>query len=75
MKNITSYFLTDIILPKEKEKFEPDEQSQQLISKEWNIRLLYNIGYGGFSIVKLVYNMEEKEYYACKIVILFYITI
>ena len=69
IKNLT--IITDVILPKEKEKFEPDEQSQQLIDKEWNIKLLYNIGYGGFSIVKLAYNPKEEEYYACKIVIIF----
>ena len=62
-----------ITLPVEKEKYEPDEETIKLLSKKWNINILSNIGYGGFSIVKLVHNEKTNQYYACKIVKIFYI--
>ena len=62
-----------ITLPSEKEKYEPDEDTIKLLSKKWNINILSNIGYGGFSIVKLVHNENTNQYYACKIVKIYYI--
>ena len=62
-----------ITLPVEKEKYEPDEETIKLLSKKWNINILSNIGYGGFSIVKLVHNEKTNQYYSCKIVKIFYI--
>ena len=62
-----------ITIPVEKEKYEPDEETIKLLSKKWNINILSNIGYGGFSIVKLVHNEKTNQYYACKIVKIYYI--
>ena len=62
-----------ITLPAEKEKYEPDDATIKLLSKKWNINILSNIGYGGFSIVKLVHNENTNQYYACKIVKIYYI--
>ena len=62
-----------ITLPVEKEKYEPDEETIKLLSKKWNINILSNIGYGGFSIVKLVHNEKTNQYLACKIVKIYYI--
>jgi hypothetical protein len=62
-----------ITLPKEKEKYEPDESTIKSLSEKWNIKILNNIGFGGFSIVKLVYSESAKRYYACKVVKINYI--
>ena len=61
-----------ITIPKEKEKYEPDAATIKALSEKWNINILPNIGYGGFSMVKLVQNRSTNEYYACKVVIIFY---
>ena len=61
-----------ITIPKEKEKYEPDADTIKTLSEKWNINILPNIGYGGFSMVKLVQNRNTNEYYACKVVIIFY---
>ncbi len=58
-----------INIPKDKEKYEPDEKSLKLLSDKWKIKILKNIGFGGFSLVKLVYSENTNKYYACKIVI------
>ena len=57
-----------INIPKDKEKYEPDEKSLKLLSDKWKIKILKNIGFGGFSLVKLVYSENTHKYYACKIV-------
>lgn len=57
-----------ICLPKEKEKFEPDNNTLKSLLDQWNIKLLDNIGFGGFSIVKLAIDEKKNEHYACKIV-------
>ena len=59
-----------ITIPKDKEKYEPDEKSLKLLSDKWKIKILNNIGFGGFSLVKLVYSENTNKYYACKIVII-----
>ena len=64
-----------ILIPKEKEKYEPDTETLQLLAEKWKIKILNNIGFGGFSIVKLVYSEENKQYYACKIVNILYYNI
>lgn len=38
------------------------------IEKLTNSKLLTNIGYGGFSTVKLIYNFSQKSYFAMKVV-------
>ena len=58
-----------ISIPKEKEKYEPDEHSLKILSEKWKIKILKNIGFGGFSLVKLVYSESTNRYYACKVVI------
>ena len=45
-----------ITLPVEKEKYEIDVETIKLLSKKWNIKIISNIGYGVFSIVKLIHN-------------------
>ena len=61
-----------IPIPKEKEKYEPDADTIKALSEKWNINILPNIGYGGFSMVKLVQSRNTNEYYACQVVIIFY---
>ena len=58
-----------ITIPKDKEKYEPDEKSLKILSEKWKIQILKNIGFGGFSLVKLVYSENTNQYYACKVVI------
>ena len=60
-----------ITLPKEKEKYEPDADTIKTLSEKWKIKILPNIGYGGFSMVKLVQSKDTDKYYACKIVNLY----
>ena len=60
-----------IPIPKEKEKYEPDAATIKALSEKWNINILPNIGYGGFSMVKLVQSKDTDKYYACKIVNLY----
>ena len=64
-----------ITLPSEKEKYEPDAATLDSLSKKWKIKILQNIGYGGFSIVKLVQSEITRQYYACKIVKIFFLNI
>ena len=45
-----------ITLPVEKEKYEIEVETIKLLSKKWNIKIISNIGYGVFSIVKLIHN-------------------
>ena len=59
-----------ITIPKEKEKYEPDEKTLKILSDKWKIKILNNIGFGGFSLVKLVYSESANKFYACKIVII-----
>ena len=58
-----------ISIPKEKEKYEPDENTLKILSQKWKIKILKNIGFGGFSLVKLVYSEIANQFYACKVVI------
>lgn len=58
-----------IPIPKEKEKYEPDELTLKILSEKWKIKILKNIGFGGFSLVKLVYSEITNQFYACKVVI------
>ncbi len=69
MTNNPSILNRFINIPKEKEKYEPDEKSLKILSDKWKIKILNNIGFGGFSLVKLVYSENTNKYYACKIVI------
>ena len=62
-----------ITLPKDKEKYEPDADTIKSLSEKWNINILPNIGYGGFSMVKLVQNKNNSQYYACKVVKIYFI--
>jgi serine/threonine protein kinase len=57
-----------ISIPKDKEKYEPDEQTLKFLSEKWKIKILKNIGFGGFSLVKLVYSEKTSQYYALKVV-------
>ncbi len=59
-----------ITIPKDKEKYEPDENTLKILSDKWKIKILKNIGFGGFSLVKLAYSEITNKHYACKIVII-----
>ena len=57
-----------ISIPKEKEKYEPDENTLKILCQKWKIKILKNIGFGGFSLVKLAYSEIANQFYACKVV-------
>lgn len=41
------------------------------VEKLTNSKIICNIGYGGFSTVKLIMNFQQKSYFAMKVVIFF----
>lgn len=49
--------------------FKPGEVAE--IERITSSKIMCNIGYGGFSTVKLIYNHQQKMYYALKVVSLF----
>ncbi len=49
-------------------EYDIKEEEIPEIEKLTNSRIITNIGYGGFSIVKLIYNLQQKQYYAMKVV-------
>lgn len=63
LKNIPKTYLTD-----EKKEYDFKEDEIQDVEKLINSKLLCNIGYGGFSTVKLIYNHQQRTYYALKVV-------
>jgi hypothetical protein len=56
------------ILSEEKREYDFKESEVQDVEKLINSKLMCNIGYGGFSTVKLIYNHQQKTHYALKVV-------
>ena len=46
--------------------FKPNEVAE--IERITSSKIMCNIGYGGFSTVKLIFNHQQKMYYALKVV-------
>ncbi len=64
------------ILPKysqndTKQEYDFKENEIHDVEKLTNSKMITNIGYGGFSTVKLIYNHQQKQYYAMKVVSIF----
>ncbi|MCQ2819631.1 MAG: hypothetical protein MJ252_20395 [archaeon] len=55
----------------EKLEYDIKEDLVPTIEKLTGTKLCENIGTGGFSIVKMVYNNIENKYYALKVVSIF----
>lgn len=56
-------------LPNEsKQEYDFKDNEVQDIEKLTNSKLICNIGYGGFSTVKLIFNFPQKNYFAMKVV-------
>jgi hypothetical protein len=51
-----------------KQEYDFKEQEIPEIEKLTNSKIICNIGYGGFSTVKLIQNNQQKSYYALKVV-------
>jgi hypothetical protein len=61
------------VLPKpmqneEKREYDFKDSEVEEVEKLTNSKLLTNIGFGGFSTVKLIYNHQQKSYFAMKVV-------
>jgi len=53
-----------------KQEYDLKDKDIEDIEKLTNSKILFNIGYGGFSTVKLIYNNQQKSYFAMKVVYL-----
>jgi hypothetical protein len=51
-----------------KQEYDFKENEIPEIEKLTNSKIICNIGYGGFSTVKLIYNNQQKSYFALKVV-------
>jgi hypothetical protein len=51
-----------------KQEYDFKENEIPEIEKLTNSKIICNIGYGGFSTVKLIYNNSKKSYFALKVV-------
>jgi len=61
----------NIQLNESKQEYDLKESDIEDIEKLTNSKILCNIGYGGFSTVKLIFNNQQKSYFAMKVVNLF----
>lgn len=52
-----------------KQEYDFKENEITEVEKLTNSKILFNIGFGGFSTVKLIYNYQQKAYFAMKVVI------
>ena len=57
-----------IIHNESKQEYDIVEEEVEHIEKLTNSKILGNIGYGGFSIVKLIFSFQQKSYFAMKVV-------
>ena len=64
MKN----FVPKSIINEAKQEYDFKEEEISEIEKITNSKLVCNIGYGGFSTVKLIFNHQQKSYFAMKVV-------
>lgn len=66
--------LNDKNLPKNmnfnesKQEYDLKDKDIEDIEKLTNSKIICNIGYGGFSTVKLIFNNQQKSYFAMKVV-------
>jgi hypothetical protein len=51
-----------------KQEYDIKKEDIEDIEKLTNSRIICNIGYGGFSTVKLIFNNQQKSYFAMKVV-------
>lgn len=54
-----------------KQEYDLKEKDIEDIEKLTNSKIMFNIGYGGFSTVKLIFNNQQKSYFAMKVVSVF----
>jgi len=59
-----------IIHNESKQEYDIVQEEVENIEKLTNSKILGNIGYGGFSIVKLIFSFPQKSYFAMKVVII-----
>lgn len=52
-----------------KQEYDFKENEIPEIEKLINSKIICNIGYGGFSTVKLIFNHQTKSYFALKVVL------
>lgn len=51
-----------------KQEYDLKDKDIEDIEKLTNSKIICNIGYGGFSTVKLIFNNQQKSYFAMKVV-------
>jgi hypothetical protein len=57
-----------IVINESKQEYDLKQTDVNEIEKMTSSKIICNIGYGGFSTVKLIYNHQQKTYYALKVV-------
>jgi hypothetical protein len=68
-KNINNINMNmNINLNESKQEYDLKLNDIEEIEKLTNSRIICNIGYGGFSTVKLIFNNQQKSYFAMKVV-------
>jgi hypothetical protein len=70
--NINNNINMDMKFNESKQEYDLKEKDFEDVEKLTNSKIICNIGYGGFSTVKLIYNNQQKTYFAMKVVSLFY---
>ncbi len=55
-----------------KQEYDLKEKDIEAIEKLTNSKIMFNIGYGGFSTVKLIFNNQQKSYFAMKVVFMLF---
>jgi hypothetical protein len=66
-------FLKERTFPKNlknesKQEYDFKDHEVAEIEKLTNSKIICDIGYGGFSTVKLIFNFQQKQYFAMKVV-------
>lgn len=56
------------VITNEKKEYDIKEEDVKLIEEMLQSKLLSIIGFGGFSIVRLIYSFNQKSYFALKVV-------
>jgi len=67
-KQIDKNIHKNMNLNESKQEYDLKEKDIEDIEKLTNSKILCNIGYGGFSTVKLIFNNQQKSYFAMKVV-------
>lgn len=58
-----------------KQEYDFKDNEVEEIEKLTNSKVICNIGYGGFSTVKLIFNYSQKTYFAMKVVSFIYLNL